>query len=193
MLKGLRFQKRISLLPWLRVNLSKSGASASAGPRGADVNIGTHGVTTNAGIPGTGLSYRSRLGTHASWLGVALLVGALAFWAGRHIGTGADAPPPQVAIAAPARQAAAKPASEKTEHQSGAAARIAALEPGTVYVRRGGSVVRDAAKSSATVLKHEAKGTAVTLLEKQDGGWARIKDGDITGWMRASVLGPEAP
>ena len=74
---GFRFQKRISILPGLRINLSKSGASASIGPRGADVNIGRDGVTTNAGIPGTGLSYRSKLGTHASWLGVALLVALL--------------------------------------------------------------------------------------------------------------------
>ena len=192
MLKGLRFQKRIALLPWLRVNLSKSGASASIGPRGADVNIGPHGISTNAGIPGTGLSYRSKLGTHASWLGVALLAGALAFWAGRHVDqwTGAI-PGPAAAVI----HAAQKPAAANGAEQSHLSRqeRTAALQPGTVYVRRGGSVVRDDAKSSATVLKHEAKGAAVTLLEKRDGGWARIKDGDITGWMRASVLGPEAP
>ena len=183
---GLRFQKRISVLPWLRVNLSKSGASASAGPRGADVNIGPHGISTNAGIPGTGLSYRSRLGTHASWLGVVLLVGALAFWAGHHTGERADAPQATPAVAQEA-------APVKPGHPGSTAARIAALSPGTVYVRRGRSVVRDDAKSSATVLKHEAKGAAVTLLEKRDDGWARVKDGDVTGWMRASVLGTEAP
>src|ERR1700749_3116612 len=88
---GFRFQKRISILPGLRINLSKSGASASVGPRGADVNIGRNGVTTNAGIPGTGLSYRSRLGTHGSWLGVVLLPAGLAFWAGKHI-AGVQAP-----------------------------------------------------------------------------------------------------
>jgi hypothetical protein len=187
---GLRFQKRISILPWLRVNLSKSGVSASVGPRGADVNIGPHGLSTNAGIPGTGLSYRSKLGTHASWLGVALLVGALAFWAGRHIGGRADTPPPTPAATA---QVAHAPAPAKPAHPVSLKARIAALSPGTVYVRRGGSVVRDDARSSATVLKHEAKGAAVTLLEKRDDGWARIKDGAVTGWMRASVLGSEAP
>ena len=59
---GFRFQKRISILPGVRINLSKSGASASLGPRGADVNIGRDGVTANAGIPGTGLSYREKIG-----------------------------------------------------------------------------------------------------------------------------------
>jgi uncharacterized protein YgiM (DUF1202 family) len=187
---GFRFQKRISILPGVRVNLSKSGASASIGPKGADVNIGPHGVTTNAGIPGTGMSYRSKLGTHGSWLGVALLVGALAFWAGRHMEqwTGAlpSQPVPVVAATHATAPTAERPHLPRQE-------RIAALQPGTVYVRRGGSVVRDDAKSSATVLKREAKGTAVTLLEKTDDGWARVKDGAITGWMRASVLGAEAP
>jgi hypothetical protein len=62
MLKGLRFQKRLTILPGLRINLSKSGVSASLGPRGADVNIGKDGVTANAGIPGTGISYRQKVG-----------------------------------------------------------------------------------------------------------------------------------
>lgn len=81
MLKGLRFQKRIRILPGLRINLSKSGASASVGPRGADVNIGRGGVTTNAGIPGTGLSYRQKVGRGRGWLGVLLLLAALGWWA----------------------------------------------------------------------------------------------------------------
>lgn len=81
MLKGLRFQKRIRILPGLRINLSKSGASASVGPRGADVNIGRDGVTTNAGIPGTGLSYRQKAGGGRGWLGLLLLVAALGWWA----------------------------------------------------------------------------------------------------------------
>ncbi len=58
---GFRFQKRISILPGVRLNLSKSGASMSVGPRGASVNIGKRGIFGNVGIPGTGLSYRERL------------------------------------------------------------------------------------------------------------------------------------
>ena len=81
MLKGLRFQKRLRILPGLKINLSKSGASASIGPRGADVNIGRNGVTTNAGIPGTGLSYRQKVGGGRGWFGVLLLVAALGWWA----------------------------------------------------------------------------------------------------------------
>lgn len=58
---GFRFQKRISILPGVRLNLSKSGASWSFGPRGASVNVGKRGVYGTVGLPGTGLSYRERL------------------------------------------------------------------------------------------------------------------------------------
>ena len=80
MLKGLRFQKRIRLLPGVRINLSKSGASASVGPRGADVKIGRSGVTTHAGIPGTGVSYRRRIGGRHGWIGALTLLAGLAVW-----------------------------------------------------------------------------------------------------------------
>jgi hypothetical protein len=58
---GFRFQKRISILPGVRLNLSKSGASWSIGPRGASVNLGGRGVYGTVGIPGSGLSWRERL------------------------------------------------------------------------------------------------------------------------------------
>ena len=86
MFRGLRFQKRLRILPGVRVNLSKSGASTSIGPRGADVNIGRDGVTTNAGIPGTGLSYRSKLGkTGSGLIGVVALVAGLGFAAYKNL------------------------------------------------------------------------------------------------------------
>jgi hypothetical protein len=184
---GFRFQKRISILPGLRINLSKTGASASIGPRGADLNIGRGGITTNAGLPGTGLSYRSRLGTHGSWLGVALLVGALAFWAGRHAGNTA-APPAAMAPTAAAGTASARPPAPHAPR-----AEKAALAPGPVYVHRGRSVLRDAPKSSGESVKREAKGARITLIELQDGGWAKVSDGPLTGYMRASVLGMAPP
>lgn len=52
-----RFQKRVKIAPGLRVNLSKSGVSASLGKPGATVNVNKHGVQGTAGAPGTGLSY----------------------------------------------------------------------------------------------------------------------------------------
>ena len=58
---GFRFQKRIRLFKGLTLNLSKTGTSWTIGGRGASVNIKDGKATGNVGIPGTGLSYRSRL------------------------------------------------------------------------------------------------------------------------------------
>ena len=58
---GFKFSKRITLLPGVRMNISKSGASLSVGPRGASVTMGKRGVYGNVGLPGSGLSYRERL------------------------------------------------------------------------------------------------------------------------------------
>lgn len=59
---GLRFSRRMTLFPGVRLNFSARGMSVTVGPRGASVNIGPDGTALNLGIPGTGLSYRHRLG-----------------------------------------------------------------------------------------------------------------------------------
>lgn len=59
---GLRFRKRISLAPGLRLNLSGSGLSLTAGPQGASMNFGSRGNYLNTGIPGSGLYMRDRVG-----------------------------------------------------------------------------------------------------------------------------------
>jgi hypothetical protein len=197
MFRGLRFQKRLSVLPGVRVNLSKSGASTSIGPRGADVNIGRDGVTTNAGIPGTGLSYRQKVGggQHShGMLGVAAVVGGLAVWGVQHFEkiTHVFSPAQQsVPAASPvpdsAQQAAATPA-PATGHSP-----VNTAAPGLRFVHRGGSVIRDLAKTSGHKLKKEVKGAQVTLIAQDADGWARVRDGNITGWMRASVLGTDPP
>ena len=163
---GFRFQKRIGILPWLRMNLSKSGVSASLGPRGADVNIGRNGVTTNAGIPGTGLSYRSKLGGPGSMLGILAVVIGLGFWAFQHWNKVEKI----IAPAAPAQSAAS------------------AIR----YVHREGSVLRDSESMSGAPLKKEGKGAQVALIAS-DGEWVKVRDGALTGWMRASVLGTSPP
>ena len=61
---------------------------------------------------------------------------------------------------------------------------------GTIYVRRGGSVLRQAEKPSATPLKKLDKSAAVTIVAL-DGDWTQVKAGDVVGWMRTSVLGPK--
>lgn len=56
-----RFQRRIKILPGLRLNVSKTGFSWTIGTRGASVTARDGKLTGNVGIPGTGLSYRKRL------------------------------------------------------------------------------------------------------------------------------------
>lgn len=56
-----RFQKRIKILPGLRLNVSKTGISWTVGRRGAGVTARDGKLTGNVGLPGTGLSYRKRL------------------------------------------------------------------------------------------------------------------------------------
>ena len=52
---GLRFYRRVRLIPGLRVNASRSGLSLSVGHRGAWYTIGPHGRRVTLGLPVTGL------------------------------------------------------------------------------------------------------------------------------------------
>jgi hypothetical protein len=185
---GFRFQKRIRILPGVRINLFKSGLSTSLGPRGADVNIGKNGITANAGIPGTGISYRQKLGgkSKGGLLGVLAVVAGLGLWAFQHANKIEKffAPTaPQTATIAP------QPASPP---QTTANAAVNTAAPGLRYVDRAGSIIRDEPKISGHILKKELKGTQVTLVSESD-GWARVTDDNITGWTRASILGTEPP
>jgi hypothetical protein len=85
---GFRFRRTIRLLPGVRLNIGKSGASVSVGGRGASVNISKRGVYGTAGIPGTGMSVRERLDepkpvapqpTSRSWV-MAVVVLAAVVW-----------------------------------------------------------------------------------------------------------------
>ncbi|XEI31260.1 DUF4236 domain-containing protein [Aeromonas veronii] len=58
---GFRFRKSIKILPGVRLNLSNGSPSLSVGRRGASITFGSRGTYANLGLPGTGLSYRTRL------------------------------------------------------------------------------------------------------------------------------------
>jgi hypothetical protein len=59
---GFRFRKSIRLAPGVRLNFGKRGLSISAGVKGASVTLGSRGTYANMSIPGTGISYRTRVG-----------------------------------------------------------------------------------------------------------------------------------
>jgi len=54
-----RFHRRLKLFPDAGINLSKRGGSRSVSGHGATVNISKRGVTGTAGLPGSGISYRT--------------------------------------------------------------------------------------------------------------------------------------
>ena len=56
---GWRFHRIKTILPGVRLNLSKSGVSVSFGVRGLHHTIGRTGTRTTIGLPGSGLSYTS--------------------------------------------------------------------------------------------------------------------------------------
>lgn len=72
---GIRFKKTIKIGNLLKINLSKSGVSATIGKQGASINLGSKGTYLNlsptiAGIKGTGLSYRQKItGGYGNLLG----------------------------------------------------------------------------------------------------------------------------
>lgn len=61
---GLRFRKSVKICKGVKVNFSKSGASLSLGGRGHSMNFGGRGTRATVGIPGTGLSYSTKLTSH---------------------------------------------------------------------------------------------------------------------------------
>jgi hypothetical protein len=76
---GFRFRKIISVIPGVKVNLSKTGVSTSLGGHGATVNVGSSGKKTlTLGIPGSGLSYAIPL----TWMTLAILLIGAALLAG---------------------------------------------------------------------------------------------------------------
>ncbi len=88
---GFRFTRRVSIIPGLRVNLSRSGASLSIGHRGAWYTVGPRGRRVSLGVPGTGVYWTEKVSPtapvhagHRSGFVVVLIVVGLLVLAGMH-------------------------------------------------------------------------------------------------------------
>jgi hypothetical protein len=57
----LRFWRRVRVIPGLRINLSKSGASFSVGRKGMWFTAGPRGRRATVGMPGTGLFWTEKI------------------------------------------------------------------------------------------------------------------------------------
>ena len=76
-------RKTIKLLPWVTLNINKSGTSLSIGPRGAKLNISKKGVYFNSNIRGTGVYNKTKLSTSLLWgLGTAAVIIAIGYGLG---------------------------------------------------------------------------------------------------------------
>lgn len=62
-MKGLRYQKRIMLLPFLWINISKSSVSVTIGCRFVKLNIGKQGLWVTGSMVGSGWSVRAKVGS----------------------------------------------------------------------------------------------------------------------------------
>jgi hypothetical protein len=60
---GWRFRRRWQVAPWLRLSLSRGGASVGLGPRGLHLNLSRRGLGLTAS-PGGGVWWTTQLGTH---------------------------------------------------------------------------------------------------------------------------------
>ncbi|WP_318491830.1 DUF4236 domain-containing protein [Photobacterium leiognathi] len=61
-MKGLRFQKRVKILPpFIYLNISKTGWSWTFDFILFRLNVGKRGVFFSTGLPGTGISYRKQI------------------------------------------------------------------------------------------------------------------------------------
>lgn len=60
---GVRFRKSIKIAPGIKVNLGKKSAGISIGGKAGGISINSkRGVTARASVPGTGISYSTRVG-----------------------------------------------------------------------------------------------------------------------------------
>ncbi len=58
---GLNYRKKIKIAPGVKLNITKKGVSSvSIGKRGASLNINKHGSQATFGIPGSGVSYKTK-------------------------------------------------------------------------------------------------------------------------------------
>ena len=178
---GFRFRKTIGIIPGIRLNVSKSGVSASVGGHGATANVGTKGVTGSVGIPGTGMSYRKSLtptGLELAsktrwskwWLLALLVIAALGFF---YLRLGL---PDLMKSPAVTAVTGASPIAKAIDARSTAA-----------HVATATGNCRSAPGRTGAVVTKLARGDAVTVLERAD-SWTRVNAGGKDCWLSNRVL-----
>jgi hypothetical protein len=172
-------------LPGVRLNLSRSGLSTTVGVRGASVTLGKKGTYANVGLPGSGVSYRTRIdgeghehqapeaGRKRSSLLPMLVValalggGALAFFALK------TAPAPVAATPVAAAPVAAAPATTAP-----------AVE--TVTIAKRSTALKAAPSRKSEKLGTVHQGDRFTVFSRH-GVWLQVGHDQPEGWIAASA------
>jgi hypothetical protein len=185
---GFRFRRTLKILPGLRLNISRSGVSATAGVRGASVTLGKKGTYANVGLPGSGLSYRSKIGdgldgasdaqhgeeraarAKTSSVLPVLVIAALLIGGGVVAFTVLQKHPEPAAVAPVA------------------AAPIAAPEPqrDSVSITKRSATIRTEPSRKAGKLGVAHQGDAFTVFARK-GVWLQIGHASPEGWITASA------
>jgi len=180
---GFRFRKSVRVMPGVRLNLSKSGISASVGRKGATVNIGPRGTKTTVGLPGTGLSYstakqfaaRPGGGRNGAGQGGGQVNGCVALF-----GLGGFV----ALLAAVGLHAPATPPSDTPSP----AVAVAASTPAIVTAHS--LTCREAANRGGSKIASYSHGARV-IVASRVGDWAEVDRGDVKCWVLSSYLSDE--
>ena len=79
---GFRFHKAFSLIPGVKLNISKSGPSVSVGGHGLTENFSLKGERSTVGLPGSGVSYittNSRRSGKRNWFSIIVMIAAIGY------------------------------------------------------------------------------------------------------------------
>jgi hypothetical protein len=132
---------------------------------------------------------------------VLLVTGGLGVWAFQHLGKVENALAPARAPVSSTVPSTGSSTGLSTASSTQASTEVSATSPAATsangnmqrFVHREGAILREEPKASGHILRKESKGAAVALVSQTDDGWSQVKDGDVTGYMRSSVLGAEPP
>jgi hypothetical protein len=187
---GLRFRRTVKLFPGVRLNLSRGGVSTTVGVRGASMTVGKQGTYANVGLPGSGVSYRTRIdgdaegheprgmegGRKRSSL-LPILVVVLALGGGALAFFGLKTSPTAAPVAAvPIAAAASTPAAE-----------VPATETVTIAKRSTAMKAEPSRKSEKIGTAHQ--GDRFTVFSYQ-GAWLEVGHDQPEGWIAASATHP---
>ena len=178
---GFRFRRSIRVLPGVRLNISKSGVSASLGGRGATVNVGKRGTKATVGLPGTGLSYstpiRRNVGGGAGGNASSATPGNGCV--GAAVGLGL-----LFAIATCALHGSG-PGSNATDPIATSTAPVAVSEP--AYIATRSARCRADANATAPVQASFARGAAVAIIDHSS-TWSKIGRAEGACWVSSALL-----